>query len=414
MTDTRSLAEHRLDDDRFSPHGARTAAMILLLPVVLLAGALGLPTIAVLFGVTLIQPMATYRALRTSVITPLVVIFFVWALISVTWVPGGFSLGASLENPSAAFALLLGLPIYGAAAFALASVKGGDRLLVQRAVIACFAFTLFLIGFEAVSGYAWTLGSMGVSENFGKMARNVSRGGLVLVCFYFPVLAMAWAYHKRMGQVFIVFGLVLTGLMVFFDMTAGVLGMALGTASFILAWALPRFGAALTSLAWALAFLAMPLIGPISARLISSGAVDAFPLSWQMRIHTWSFVSERVAERPWIGWGMDASRTFKEQYVLSIYTVDMVPLHPHNAPLQVWLETGFVGVALLVAALLALTFLFLRQALDLNSSTIRAATLSAALGVALVSFGVWQEWWVVTLMLTAGLVCLARKEPGNA
>lgn len=394
--------------------GALVAVMMLVMPVLLLAGALGLPAIVALFGLILLRPATAFGALQRSLIAGLIALYFVWGLASVAWSPVGFSFGKSFDNPSAAFALMLGLPIYGMAAFALASLAGADRKLVQRAVIGSFAFTLLLISVEAVSGYAITLGSMGVSENFGKMARNVSRGGLVLVCFYFPVLAMAWGHHRRLGQVFIGLGVVLTGLMVYFDMTAGVLGMGLGTVSFFLAWAMPRVGAALTPLGWAIGFAAMPLIGPICARLISTGAVEAFPLSWQMRIHTWDFVSARTLERPWFGWGMEASRAFTQQYALSIHTVDIVPLHPHNAPLQVWLETGVVGVGLVVLALLVLAWRFLRQSPQESSSTIRAATLSAALGVALVSFGIWQEWWVVTLMLTAGLACLAAGTPKHA
>jgi hypothetical protein len=65
--------------------------------------------------------------------------------------------------------------------------------------------------------------------------------------------------------------------------------------------------------------------------------------------------------------------------------------------LQVWLELGVVGVAL-GAALGAAVLL------AAGASPVAAAALGAAVsGIATgqLSFGVWQPWWIATLLLAA-------------
>ena len=84
------------------------------------------------------------------------------------------------------------------------------------------------------------------------------------------------------------------------------------------------------------------------------------------RVAIWRFTTERVVERPWLGWGMDASRMWP----------GVIPLHPHNAALQVWLELGVVGAACAAVAIAYLT-------------------------IGALSFGVWQEWWLGLGVLAA-------------
>ena len=80
-------------------------------------------------------------------------------------------------------------------------------------------------------------------------------------------------------------------------------------------------------------------------------AADAIKGSAGHRLLIWSFVGERIAERPLLGWGLDASRAIpggKEEIRPGL---TRLPLHPHNAALQVWLELGMPGA--LLAALLS-------------------------------------------------------------
>jgi len=131
------------------------------------------------------------------------------------------------------------------------------------------------------------------------------------------------------------------------------------------------------------------------------------PESAAHRLLIWDFVSQRIAERPLLGWGMDASRAIPggtghpEAAMLAEYGLtakagwfagaQLLPLHPHNLGLQAWLELGAVGAFLLAALLAALAL----------SATGPAAcgAYAAGLVVAMLSYGAWQYWWVAAMLL---------------
>ena len=74
-----------------------------------------------------------------------------------------------------------------------------------------------------------------------------------------------------------------------------------------------------------------------------------------------------------------------------------MPLHPHNAALQLWLELGVPG-AVLFALLVALAWQALAAA---PWPRLFAAAAGASLAIALIacfaSYGIWEEWWLATL-----------------
>ena len=93
------------------------------------------------------------------------------------------------------------------------------------------------------------------------------------------------------------------------------------------------------------------------------------PPSAAHRLLIWDFVILRIAERPLLGWGMEASRSlpghattppggpgplrpgWRRDARLAGRRAELLPLHPHNGALQLRLELGWPGV--LLAALLA-------------------------------------------------------------
>jgi O-antigen ligase len=82
----------------------------------------------------------------------------------------------------------------------------------------------------------------------------------------------------------------------------------------------------------------------------------------------------------------------------------MLPLHPHNAPLQLWLELGAPGAMLgaLIAADLWCRLAAARW--PRNYTTAAAGSLAAASAACLGTYGIWQEWWLGTLFLALFLV----------
>ena len=86
-----------------------------------------------------------------------------------------------------------------------------------------------------------------------------------------------------------------------------------------------------------------------------------------------------------------------------------LPLHPHNIPLQIWLELGGIGILLYLGVLFGIG----RIIWAWHGPPVWAAALAAStasyLTVSSLSFGAWQSWWLATAWLTAGILILTRK-----
>lgn len=199
---------------------------------------------------------------------------------------------------------------------------------------------------------------------------------------------------------------------------------ALAALLVVVALRLPGEAATLAAIAAALVALLAPcglgvvigvaaagfvLAAPLLAGALLAPGLDAggLPFSAAHRLVIWDFVAARVADSPWIGWGMEASRAIPggtaapDAETLARFNLSgeawgraqLLPLHPHNAALQIWLELGAVGAVLASWLLVALG----RAA----RTAAGAACLAAGLVVAMLSYGAWQPWWVAGLVLAA-------------
>ena len=141
---------------------------------------------------------------------------------------------------------------------------------------------------------------------------------------------------------------------------------------------------------------------------------DAVKLSAGHRLLIWSFAGDRIAERPLIGWGLDASRTIPGGSDPIRPGETWLPLHPHNAPLQLWLELGVPG-----AVLFALTVGLAWHALAAAPwPQLFGAAAGASLAIALIasfaSYGIWQEWWLATLWFSLFAVLVMARVAGTS
>ena len=171
----------------------------------------------------------------------------------------------------------------------------------------------------------------------------------------------------------------------------------------MLAWVMPRIGVGAAFAVAAASLILAPLLGRIAGTL-DAGAAAELPFSWEHRIAGWAHVRERVAEAPLLGHGFDAVRTFDTTVEMRGHEMSLVSLHPHNAGLHLWVETGVVGVGLAVLALILLARAGLEWAgVDRWRAGALAGLVGAATIVSGVSYGVWQEWWWATVFLAAAM-----------
>lgn len=120
------------------------------------------------------------------------------------------------------------------------------------------------------------------------------------------------------------------------------------------------------------------------------------------RIRIWDSYMALVREKPFFGWGTEASRDF-DPALLSIPVEELrnaaFTSHPHNAFLQLWTDLGMVG-ALLFCILIALLGLRIENA----RAEARAPIYGLFAGILVtsaVSHGAFQSWWLASIALLA-------------
>ncbi|MEO8115860.1 MAG: O-antigen ligase family protein, partial [Phenylobacterium sp.] len=173
------------------------------------------------------------------------------------------------------------------------------------------------------------------------------------------------------------------------------LSLAVGLAVYRLPRAAPRVLAGVT----AASFLVAPAIVWAVRDLADFRLLERdIPLSWTLRVGYWSHALDWIRAQPLRGWGLDASRAFSPG----------IQLHPHDAPLQIWLELGVVG-AVAAAVVWGATLLRLsRRAPDLTAAAAAGSAVVYLLFAAF-NFGVWQEWWLALGALVAVLATAAPR-----
>jgi O-antigen ligase len=123
------------------------------------------------------------------------------------------------------------------------------------------------------------------------------------------------------------------------------------------------------------------------------------------RLMIWQFTVDRIDERPWLGWGLESARELpggdKEITFTTrdgTWTRQSLPLHTHNAALQLRVELGILG-AVLFAILVAAIGFALGRIVDRPGHAVRLALLATTLTVSMASYGIWQFWWLAAIAL---------------
>jgi O-antigen ligase len=237
------------------------------------------------------------------------------------------------------------------------------------------------------------------------------RGVTVLVLALFPALAGS----RMRGWWGACLALAVTAAAWFMPSQAAEAALVAGLAAFALAYYMPRVTAA--ALAAGLIALAvyLPVATPSDQAVIAlRHEAPWIKFSGIHRLLIWRFAADRIAERPLLGWGMDASRELPgghEDFSKTLPEADIgmamqaMPLHPHNAILQWQVELGLPGTLLGLAIVLwGLWRAGFKAQLERRSRAAALAWSASALVVALLSFGIWQAWWLSCLWLTSTFI----------
>lgn len=126
------------------------------------------------------------------------------------------------------------------------------------------------------------------------------------------------------------------------------------------------------------------------------------------RMHIWDYVTDKVIEKPVLGWGAGSSKHLGTDAdgQLSDPTFGLlgepIPVHPHNGVLQIWLEFGAVG-AIAAFALLARALILADRHAATPSRRIWTFSAIALLACFFgFNFSISSSWWLASIVaLTA-------------
>jgi O-antigen ligase len=335
---------------------------------------------------------------------------FGWAAVTALWAP---------RPGLAAFtALQIGgfVALGGAAARAVAAEDAAARARLLLAASGGLAAGLVLAGLDYATGNAIRALVRGLREIPPSLQFGLKPAASAMA-LWLPLLAAAPLPRWLRGLGLAAGAAVLLALPGESARIAVVVGGLAGLA----AWAAPRLAPRALGAALAVVILATPMVlGPVLARDVPAAGL---PPSAAHRLLIWDFVGDRIAERPWLGWGMEASRSIpghggnpgpamRERFGLTgahaetwVPRAELLPLHPHNGPLQLRLELGLPGVLLAAALAWLLGLAAARSA----APAVATAMLAAGSVTAMLSFGAWQEWWVgAELLALAAAAALAQ------
>jgi O-antigen ligase len=221
-----------------------------------------------------------------------------------------------------------------------------------------------------------------------------------------PMAAVLLARRHIAGAALLVFAA--TGIVYHLVGTAGQFAFAVAAGFAVLFYLLGRrVGAYAAALVCVAAILTAPSTFPRLASIptVASHAAG-MKFSATHRLMIWSFVGDRIAEKPVLGWGLDSSRSIPGGQQEVRPGARLLPLHPHNAALQVWLELGVVGAVLFAGFIGGIWFALANAPWPPLFTAAAAGGLVTALVAAMGSYGIWQEWWIATLWFAVFLVQL--------
>lgn len=386
--------------------------------------------LAGLAGLVFARPGAPVRTYAVAGLA-----FVAWAALSALWSPTSdplvsgsltarnFSINAASLR-LIAVALSITLVFMAMSRVTPASAPRSRSTLLAAFALAGLTLLLSVVFLEPLLALAYETPQDAMTSGIQNVLRQANAFSIAL-----PVLlAIIWSAGKSW---------ILRGAAIACGVIAGILFAQLGSSAALMALIfavlamglvklLPRRGFTFLSGIWAGSVMAAPLVFTNMGRLIDVSGLSV-PFSFRSRIYAWQSVGERIWERPLTGHGLEAAGTWDATYTsrpewLADLTAlggnpqawshyRIIPGHPHNMPLEIWAETGLVGAALAVLAILALGLRIpAPQRLTPDARFAVAGLMGAALSLFCFSYSMWNEaGWAMVALAGAGAMLLARQ-----
>lgn len=317
----------------------------------------------------------------------------VWAGVSTMWSPSG---RAGLTALELAYVAVCGFVVHRR----LTTLSAGDRRRLLRVAAWSTAAGIALYGVENAFGYPLYQLWHGDKSLEWLVASNVpKRAAALLALLLWPAAAAAGGVRNAAIGAGTLASTLLTS-------RSAAAGLGVGAAAYALA-SIGRAGVVrrLLQTGALLAFVAAVPAGLYLSRASADLPTDGWSRSLLHRMEIWGHAATRALDFPLRGQGVDASRSLPIRDEVSRFEPlvnSALPLHPHNAFLQVWLELGAVGAAL--AAFI------LWRAPTYARTPVALGYAATALTLASSAYGLWQAWWMSGIVVAGLLTALAQSD----
>ena len=333
-----------------------------------------------------------------SPLAAVLAVFVVFMLASVLWSPDAMlSLKTALRTVSG-FGLVV---VAGAAFVTMAPARRVSLLTIGVPVGAALCLVQLHAGFSI-------RGLFGGNDYDYAINRAVMTQSLLV----WPLAAWWFCHGRRLLALALIAVVAVTAFSS--DSGAAALSMIVGMLALVVAalWRRLALGATIS----------VVLVTALMAPWLARSAYASLPAWFHQglagshsaeRTVAWNDFAQAVFVHFWSGWGMNASRALPLSSISDpSRTISQVWWHPHNALLQVWVEFGFAGAALVAAA----TLLGVRviAALPQRVFPFAIAAFSGAYAASSISHGAWEHWWHALVGATIIAFSLLMKEaPGE-
>jgi O-antigen ligase len=383
-------------------------AALLLAPLIAYVGNLGFAAVIALGGIGALVFLG--RRTTPSFGMAMLYLLLIWALVSMSWSPAmpphpDFHRYKSIQGLTGV-KLVYELAFY--AAFVSAMGRVSDVTAARASLWMGFGFAALsvLLVVEALDGavvYQWIKLHAHQKTHSDLAMRNVARACYVMTVLFWPMALRLMRAHQRVVLLVLTVGLGAAEAV--FKVDAPILAFALSAATFFGVGRIGRRAVWILIGGVVIYFAGAPLIAHMVTAALHPHELPGQigKQSWAVRLDIWRFVSREILARPVLGWGLDASRAWP----------DDIPLHPHDAALQLWLELGVLGpclAALFWSSLLSRVAILIDE--DQTMGAAAAAAAVAYLTIGALSFGVWQEWWLAVgalAIVVCGFVAASRR-----
>ncbi len=319
-----------------------------------------------------------------------------WSAIASFW---GFDLTGSL------FLVLRIGAIFTAGLMLFAIARSLDNRVRDNLgywLLAGILIALAIMMVEIAFGFPILESITGLQAERANLPARLNRGATAMAMMVWPAAAVVW----RRGRLWAPLILGATVVMVLVQMTSGaaVLGVVAGGLTVALVLTHRRAGRALLVMATIVTLAGTTLAANEFARRDWQNA-EWLEESARHRVEIWNYTAGLIAQKPLTGWGFDASRAIpKARPFEQVGKKQLLPLHPHNAPLQILLELGAVGAGIVFVLLMLLVSRI--EGLSKPDRVCGQALFITTLAIACTAYGLWQNQWLAMMFSVALLIPL--------